>query len=576
MTKFHFRGFFMFKKKLSLMAKLMISVNLMTMIGIMSLTGFLAYKSFEDGKESVKDEIFHLTSSVALTSAEYVWNLNNEVLNNITSELIKNEKIDSVVFYDTKKNKMSEALRKEAKAGTGFSISQNILYGAKKDVIGNVEITYNHNSLKQEFKHDIFISLAGIAIAQIFFFIVLYFVLRKTIYSIADIAEDLKALATSTSNTSEDVKTISEAVSSSTTEQASSIQETVATLDEITSMVNTSVESAVNSSYKAEESHKIASEGKKVVQEMIKSMQEINNSNKEIVDEISRGNERISGIVKVIQEISEKTQVINDIVFQTKLLSFNASVEAARAGEHGKGFAVVAEEVGNLAQMSGKASTEIADILNESIQTVNSIIIETNTNVKRLIEVGNNKVESGVKIADRCGKVLDDVVDNAGLVKTLMSEVSVASKEQAEGVKNISNAMNQLDQSTHSNAESANKSYHSSAELKEQAERLNNTVKDLEIEIFGTNSALIQKSSPSKVEKKLTKSAKAPEVKKKDDSKVLPFLKKETAKTEPKKVEVAKTKNTKVEVKKVMPTGAASKKVANAIPSHDDPRFEEI
>ena len=74
----------------------------------------------------------------------------------------------------------------------------------------------------------------------------------------------------------------------------------------------------------------------------------------------------------LISEIGNKTKVINDIVFQTKLLSFNASVEAARAGEHGKGFSVVAEEVGNLAHMSGNSAKEITQLLESSINRVNN------------------------------------------------------------------------------------------------------------------------------------------------------------------------------------------------------------
>ena len=65
----------------------------------------------------------------------------------------------------------------------------------------------------------------------------------------------------------------------------------------------------------------------------------------------------------IIQEIEDKTKAIDEIVFQTKLLSFNASVEAERAGEHGRGFSVVAQEVGNLAQLSGKSAAEINEIL---------------------------------------------------------------------------------------------------------------------------------------------------------------------------------------------------------------------
>jgi hypothetical protein len=98
------------------------------------------------------------------------------------------------------------------------------------------------------------------------------------------------------------------------------------------------------------------------------AIMEIQETNKKLVDDVLEGNRKISEIVELVKEIGNKTKVINDIVFQTKLLSFNASVEAARAGEHGKGFAVVAEEVGNLASMSGQASKEISALL-ENLNT---------------------------------------------------------------------------------------------------------------------------------------------------------------------------------------------------------------
>ncbi|MHA0111674.1 methyl-accepting chemotaxis protein, partial [Klebsiella pneumoniae] len=77
-------------------------------------------------------------------------------------------------------------------------------------------------------------------------------------------------------------------------------------------------------------------------------------------------NSQLQSISNIIGEISAKTNIINDIVFKTQLLSFNASIEAARAGQHGRGFAVVAEEVGNLAQMSGNAAKEIRALLEDS------------------------------------------------------------------------------------------------------------------------------------------------------------------------------------------------------------------
>ena len=197
--------------------------------------------------------------------------------------------------------------------------------------------------------------------------------------------EKLRGVTEVTDKRSLEVQEASLKVSSATTEQAAAIQETVSTLNEITAMANKSSDYVKTSVDKSTNSHTVATEGKKAVENMIEAMEAINQSNNDISDEVNKSNEQTAGIVKVINEISDKTKVINDIVFQTKLLSFNASVEAARAGEHGRGFAVVAEEVGNLAEMSGRAAKEISEILQASISNVEAVVKETGESVDRLI-----------------------------------------------------------------------------------------------------------------------------------------------------------------------------------------------
>lgn len=568
-------------KQKSLMFKLMIWINVVSVVVIMALSGAIMYNMMKSTDEMVTKEMATLANSVSLTSADYVWNLNSEVLKKITTQLLEDPSIEAVKFIDSKKVVLTEAQKKDSTQSSLREIRLPIVYGAEKEVVAFLELKYNLNKVVNVRNDFIKMTFAGILIAQFLMCTILFFVLRKTTINLGNVTAKIRVVTEKNQNSAEVVQVTSEEVSASTQEQSSSIQETVSTLEQITSMVNTSVESAKKSSEKAEESHTIATEGQGVVKEMINSMDEISMSNKNIMDEIQKSNERIGGIVKVINEISQKTSVINDIVFQTKLLSFNASVEAARAGEHGKGFSVVAEEVGNLAQMSGTASNEISQMLDDSIKKVNEIIYDTDRSIKELIEIGNRKIEGGVLVADKCGKVLEEVVVNASIVKNMMNEVSLASKEQAEGVRNISLAMNQLDQTTLKNASTASRSFQSSKELLIQADELRNNVEELDREIFGSKGFKVQAAPSANTSKdnKLFKTS--VEVKvlpnkiKQSNEKVDPASSITVTGPKPKAVLAAtKLKVVKEEKEHSSPVPVVGKSLS--VPSSTDSRFEDV
>jgi methyl-accepting chemotaxis protein len=278
-------------------------------------------------------------------------------------------------------------------------------------------------------------------------------------------------------------------LSSAATQQASSVQETSASVEEINAMVAKSTDSAKESEQVSNQSRKEAERGRLVVEQMISAMDDISKNNQTIVDEINKNNERISDIVKVIQEIGSKTRVINDIVFQTKLLSFNASVEAARAGEHGKGFAVVAEEVGNLAQMSGNASKEISQMLEESNQRVESTVGETKKMVERLMANAKITVDRGGTIARQCGDVLDTIVKNATQVSEAVQSISQSSSEQSHGVNEITTAIHQLNQVSQSNSSAASQTASATDKLSVQATALRSAAGDLSALVDGGHSS---------------------------------------------------------------------------------------
>lgn len=314
---------------------------------------------------------------------------------------------------------------------------------------------------------------------------------RSLALKLTTLAQGLSGGAGTVATTSQIIADVSTRLSEASTEQAASLQQTVASVDEISAMVQRNADSAANSSKASDASTSAAQRGKEKVEQMLGSINDIARGNEDIMSSINKSNQEINEIVHVIQAIADKTKVINDIVFQTKLLSFNASVEAARAGEHGKGFAVVAEEVGNLASMSGKAATEITDMLDKSVHRVTQIVEGTRTMMDTLVKTSKDKVEFGTKTARECAGALDEIMRNVSSVNAMVREISTASQEQSTGIREITKAMSELDQVTQQNTASSNDASHTAKDLQLQAEQLNSYVIELVKLVNGDSTASV-------------------------------------------------------------------------------------
>lgn len=294
-------------------------------------------------------------------------------------------------------------------------------------------------------------------------FLVGYFVTRAVTHPIRNAIESLRRGSTEVSSASNQLSSASQQLSSGASEQASSLEETSASLEELTGMVESNVTSA-------EKTLELSNNVKDCSLKGSESIEKLKGSMEDILD----SNEKIKKLVQIIGNIGKKTEIMDEIVFQTKLLSFNASVEAERAGEHGRGFAVVAQEVGNLAQMSGKAATEIAEIVEGSLSDAN-LITEEN---KKRVDQGN------IYVSEAAG-ILDEIVTSSNSVTDGANQVLSASKEQGIGLKQISIAMSQLDKATQENAATAEQTASMSEELGGQTETLNKTVDDMVVLVEG-------------------------------------------------------------------------------------------
>ncbi|WP_296224279.1 methyl-accepting chemotaxis protein [Ralstonia sp. UBA689] len=214
-----------------------------------------------------------------------------------------------------------------------------------------------------------------------------------------------------------------------TEQAAASLEETSSSMTQMTATVASNAETAGQANTLSGAATQAALNGGRAMAEVVATMGTITQSAKQIADIIG---------------------VIDSIAFQTNILALNAAVEAARAGEQGRGFAVVAGEVRALAQRSAGAAKEIKELIGASV----------------------DKVESGSRLVDEAGKTMDDIVDQVKKVSAMIADISLATAQQTDGITQVSQAVNHLDQVTQENATLVGQSAAAAEGLRIQASRL--------------------------------------------------------------------------------------------------------
>jgi methyl-accepting chemotaxis protein len=254
---------------------------------------------------------------------------------------------------------------------------------------------------------------------------------------------------------------------------SSAITQISSTAAEISSMAESTKEQISLTMKNMQETKKSVADSNSAIKEgetFLKSLNEIKSQMIELQDFASN---QLSSVVESVNTISEKTKIINDIVFQTKLLSFNASVEAARAGEHGKGFSVVAEEIGGLASNSGTASEEISSIVDQSQTQLKDSVDTIASKLCNFQEEMDKAFSSWSEINAKLKDSFTTVVNNSSSQESSLKEISLAAEQQTEGVQELSDALSNIDSSSSENLTKLREIQEITVNLEEDSMKLN-------------------------------------------------------------------------------------------------------
>ena len=271
--------------------------------------------------------------------------------------------------------------------------------------------------------------------------------LRTTAVDLRDGAQQVAAASTQVAGSAQ-------SLSRGASEQAASLEQTSASMEEMASMTRRNAENSESAAKLMGDADRMVERSNQALEQMVGSMKSI-----------SDASTRVAKIIKTIDEIA----------FQTNILALNAAVEAARAGEAGMGFAVVADEVRNLAQRSAQAAKDTAGLIEESVAKSSE---------------GTAKV---AVVAEAIGSITGAVAKARGLV----DEVSVASRQQAQGIDQVTQAIAQMEKVTQGTAATAEESAAASEELSAQADTALGIVGSLE-QIVGAHATGRPAAAPKK------------------------------------------------------------------------------
>ena len=434
---------------------------------------------------SVENKVTAIATFLGQAAASYISTYDLQALKDFVTTITNDPDFKFLTFY----GKEGKALLAEPPEEAKTYPFRELEIKKENDKVGTLKLYYKPVKLIGNGDFSWLLVLIGIIAVEAVLGAAVFFVVRGAVNSFTTQFGSLGETSNVLQSASAHLQSGTQELSSVFDEQVELIRSTVTTLDQISAVAN-------SSKVRAQTSVDLAGRTRGMVQDvhhrfetMVQSVESLNKGNKDIVTEIHSSLQRLGEVVQIIEQIESKTEVINEIVFQTRLLSFNASVEAARAGEAGRGFSIVAEEVGNLAKVSGGSSQEISKLLETSTARVSEIINDLDKKVKNAISNGQSRADSSMRVAEECKAVISTTVNQIGEFADSVQQFSTAFEEQAKAVDHINQSINQIHQSSETSLERLRASMNTSVEVKERSLNLVDIVSSMESEVYGQKAA---------------------------------------------------------------------------------------
>ncbi len=255
--------------------------------------------------------------------------------------------------------------------------------------------------------------------------------------SMGNLVLEVSEAIAATASASDEISASAVEIAKGSNELSEQTTEVAGAVEEMTKTILETSKNIIHATDVSKGYGNIATEGGKAVNETIEGMNRI-------YEVVKKSADTVQQLGKSSEQIGEIIQVIDDIADQTNLLALNAAIEAARAGEQGRGFAVVADEVRKLAERTTKATKEIASMIKQIQKDTEGAVVS--------MTAGTKEVEKGRELADKAGESLKQIINGAGEVVDIITQVAAASEEQSSASEQISKNIEAISNVTQQNS----------------------------------------------------------------------------------------------------------------------------